>query len=166
MIKSLASFDTTLKKFLISYIILLIIGMSVGLIYLHETTKATKEGTVEQIRGSEVSDEFQIPSKYPKGINELLISTHNHIFGMGFIFFSLGVIFYFSTINGFWKSFLLIEPLVSTIVTFGSIWLIRFVDKNFVYLTIVSAILMYTSFFAMSIICLYELGVKKIKTTF
>lgn len=166
MIKTLVSFDRTLKKFLISYIILLIVGMSVGFIYLYETTKATKEGTVEQIRGSEVGDEFEIPSKYPKGINELLISTHNHIFGMGFIFFSLGAIFYFSAINSFWKSFLLIEPLVSTIVTFSSIWLIRFVDKNFVYLTITSAILMYTSFFAMSIICLYELIVKKNKTTF
>lgn len=155
--------DKTLKKFLTFYILLLLIGMIVGLVYLTQTTKASKSGTIEQIKGSEVKGEFDIQEKYPKAVPELLVSTHNHIFGMGFVFFTLGIIFYFSRIKGFWKSFFLIEPLISTIVTFGSIWLIRFVNEGFVYLTIASAVLMYSSFFFMSIICLYELNSKKVQ---
>ncbi|OQY69703.1 MAG: hypothetical protein B6D45_12395 [Ignavibacteriales bacterium UTCHB3] len=67
-----------------------------------------------------------------------------------------------STITGnFGKGFLMVEPLISTLFTFGGIWLVRFVHPGFIYLTVVSSSLIYISFAVMAIVALYELTVKK-----
>lgn len=145
------------------FVFVLTLGVSVGLVYLKFTTNMTSTGTVERYNGSVTdSDEFEIAEKYPKQINELLLTTHNHVITFSLIFFSLGLVFYFnSIIKGFWKNFLILEPFLSTIITFLSIWGIRYIDSIFVYVTIVSAILMYISFYVMSLVSLYELILKR-----
>jgi len=153
--------DKALKTFLATFIVVLTIGVSIGVIYLKFTTKMTSSGTVERYNGSN-ENEFEIAESYPKPISEMLITTHSHVIIFAIIFVAIGFIFYFnSIINGFWKQFLIIEPLVSTIITFSSIWGIRYIHKSFVYITIISAILMYVSFYIMSLIALYELIFKK-----
>jgi len=162
----LFEFDKTLKNFLIAILFVLTTGLGTGLIYLSYTTNYTPNGTTQRFNGStetDVEDNFDIPENYPKPISEMLITTHNHILGFSFIFFITGLIFYFnSIINGFWKSFLLIEPIISIVITFGSIWLIRFVHEDFVYLTILSSTILYLSFFIMAGVSAYELKYKKI----
>lgn len=155
----LSLLDKQLKTFLAVYLIILTIGVSIGLIYLNQTTSMTPKGAIERFNGSQTeADDLDVPDKYPKPMSELLVSTHNHILGLSFIFFTVGFIFYFnSIIKGILKTILMLEPLISIIITFGSIWLIRFVDPAFVYLTFVSSILMYTGFYIMSIISIYEL---------
>ena len=151
-----------IKRFLTTYLIVLTVGVGVGLIFLMITSDASSSGLIERWNGTEEGDEFLVQESYPKPLSEMLITTHNHIFGFAFIFLSIGLIFYFNTtVNGFWKSFLMIEPFLSTIVTFGSIWLMRFIDSGFIYLVIISAVLMYTCYFIMLFICLYELNFKK-----
>jgi len=159
----LSQLDKELKAFLISFLVVLTIGVSIGLIYLKYTTNMTTSGTVERYNGSiENESEFEIAESYPKPISEMLTTTHSHVIIFAIIFAAIGFIFYFnSTIKGFWKQFLIIEPLISTIITFSSIWGIRYIHKSFVYITIVSAILMYVSFYIMSLISLYELIFKK-----
>jgi len=153
--------DKALKTFLATFIVVLTIGVSIGVIYLKFTTKMTSSGTVERYNGSN-ENEFEIAESYPKPISEMLTTTHSHVIIFAIIFVAIGFIFYFnSIINGFWKQFLIIEPLVSTIITFSSIWGIRYIHKSFVYITIISAILMYVSFYIMSLITLYELIFKK-----
>jgi len=153
--------DKALKTFLATFIVVLTIGVSIGVIYLKFTTKLTSSGTVERYNGSN-ENEFEIAESYPKPISEMLITTHSHVIIFAIIFVAIGFIFYFnSIINGFWKQFLIIEPLISTIITFSSIWGIRYIHKSFVYITIISAILMYVSFYIMSLITLYELIFKK-----
>ncbi|PIQ08434.1 MAG: hypothetical protein COW71_11845 [Ignavibacteriales bacterium CG18_big_fil_WC_8_21_14_2_50_31_20] len=153
--------DKALKTFLATFIVVLTIGVSIGVIYLKFTTKMTSSGTVERYNGSN-ENEFEIAESYPKPISEMLTTTHSHVIIFAIIFVAIGFIFYFnSIINGFWKQFLIIEPLVSTIITFSSIWGIRYIHKSFVYITIISAILMYVSFYIMSLIALYELIFKK-----
>jgi hypothetical protein len=135
----------------------------VGLTFISQTTNYSPKGAIERFNGSQQSadDDLGIPDKYPKSITEMLMTTHNHVIGFSFIFLSIGIIFYFnSLVEGFWKKFLMFEPLFSIIVSFGSIWLMRFVDKNFVYLTILSAVLMYVSYFIMAGITVYELKFK------
>ena len=165
----LVDLDRTLKHFLLTIISVLTIGVSTGLIYLFVTTNYSATGTVQRFSGSQVSqsdNNFEIPEYYPKPISEILITTHNHILGFSFIFFILGIIFYFnSVITGFWKSFLLIEPVISVLITFGSIWLMRFVDATFVYLTIISSTILYLSFFTMAVTCIFELHFKKTNTS-
>ena len=158
--------DKALKNFLIAILFVLTTGLGTGLIYLNYTTDYTPKGVIQRYNGTNFEqemDDFDIPENYPKPISEILITTHNHILGFSFIFFITGFIFYFnSIINGFWKSFLLIEPPISIVITFGSIWLMRFVHENFVYLTICSSIILYFSFFLMASVSVYELKFKKI----
>ena len=146
-----------LKLLLSFFLIVLTIGVSVGVVYLKFTTKMNAKGTIERYNGS-TETEFEVQENYPKSISEMLVTTHSHVIIFAIIFLIIGIIFYFSSIiNGFWKIFLITEPLISTLVTFTSIWGIRFIDELFVYLTIFSAILMYLSFYIMSFLALYEL---------
>ena len=157
--------DKTLNNFLIAMLCVLTTGLGAGLIYLNYTTDYTPKGTIERFNGTNIEqemDDFDIPENYPKPISEMLITTHNHILGFSFIFFITGMIFYFnSIINGFWKAFLLIEPTISIVITFGSIWLMRFVHEDLVYLTILSSAILYLSFFIMAGVSVYELKFKK-----
>jgi hypothetical protein len=158
----LYNLEKKIKLFLSVVIITLSIGVITGLIYLYNTTNLSGSGTIERISGSNEINDFDIPDSYPKPISELLITTHNHIIGFGFIFFIVGGVFYFNSIlYGFWKLFLMIEPLISIVITFGSIWLIRFISPEFVYVAIVSSSLIYISLFIMITIILYELNFKK-----
>ena len=153
--------ETGLKNFLFYYLVVITIGILVGLVFLGSTTNYSPGGTVEHISGSEQEDDFDIVESYPKAASDLLLTTHNHIMGFAFLILSVGVIFYFnSSITGFWKYLLMIEPLISSVVTFGSIWLIRFIHHEFIWLTIVSSVLLYLSLFIMIGISMYELKFK------
>ncbi len=165
MKKSLFQLDKNLKNFLAVYIFVLTCGVMTGLAFLHYTTDLAPEGAIKRFNGNMLNnsnEDFDIPENYPKPISEMLTTTHNHIIGFSLIFVSLGLIFYFnSIITGSWKMFLMIEPLISAVVSFASIWGMRYVDTNFVYLTIISASLIYLSYFLMAGISFYELIFKK-----
>lgn len=155
--------DRNIKLFLRSFLILLTFGVSVGLAYLYYTTNYSVDGAVTRYKGSELNDaDFEIADNYPKPVSEMLVTTHNHLIAFALIFLSVGSIFYFnSIIKGFWKTFLMVEPLLSTIVTFSSIWAVRFISPHFIYLTIISSILIYISFYIMVSICIYDLTFNK-----
>ena len=139
----------------------LTIGVGVGLYYIGYTTQYSPSGTSEHFAGSNVSDDFDIPDKYPKPFSELLNTTHTHVISMTFIFLIIGGIFFFnSIITGSMKTILIVEPFISIIVTFGGIWLVRFIHPGFSYLVIISGILMYLSFFIMASTIFYELSIK------
>lgn len=160
--KSLYQFESGLKLFFIAFVIALSIGVAIGLAYLYYTTSYTPEGTVTRFSGSTVTEEFDIPENYPKPISEMLITTHNHVIAFSLIFIALGAVFYFnSIIKGFWKRFLMIEPFFSTVISFGAIWGVRYIHSSFVYITVISAILIYISFAVMVFVILYELIFKK-----
>ncbi len=157
---NLFQLDKTLKKLLVVYLITVTCGLSVGLVYLAQNTGFSAEGTVEHYNGSatDMSDELDISEKFPKPLGELLMTTHNHVLALSFLFLSISLIFYFTSIvKPFWKTFLMIEPLISVMLTFGSIWGMRFIHSDFVYLTIASAVLMYSAVFVMIFLSVYEL---------
>ncbi len=160
---SLIEFDSTIKNFLTIYLLVVAIGVLVGLTYLGITSNTSKKGIVERYNGSNIESELDIPEQFPKGIGEMLVTTHNHILGLATLLLSLGLIIYFSSINNKLKNILMFEPLVSLLITFGSIWLVRYVHNDFVYLTIISAVLMYSSIFLSIGISVYELKFKKEK---
>lgn len=154
--------EKSLKLLLASFVFALSVGVAIGLAFLYYTTNYTPEGTITRFNGSQTVDEFEIPEQYPKPVSELLITTHNHIIGFSLIFISLGIIFYFnSIIAGWWKMFFMIEPFVSTVISFGAIWGIRYIDPAFVYVTVISAVLIYISYGVMAGVTLYELLFKK-----
>lgn len=151
-----------LKLFVAVFVIIMTIGVTIGLVYVEFTTSMNPSGTAEHYRGSELGDDFDIPEKYPPSIENMLLTTHTHILSFSLIFFTLGGILYFSSLLGEgWKKFLMIEPLVSTFVTFGSLWGIRYIHSGFSFLTMFSGILMYASFYIMSAFILYDVLLKK-----
>lgn len=151
-----------LKLLVITFVIVLSIGVTTGLIYVGLTTGMNPVGTSEHYSGSEAPDDFDIPEKYPQSLEHMLLTTHTHIISFAIIFIFLGGLFYFTSILGDgWKIFFMIEPLISTLVTFGSIWGIRYIHSGFSFVTMVSGILMYTSFYFMVSIIAWEITFKK-----
>lgn len=158
--------DKHFKNFILTFTIILVTGVSTGLAFLFETTDMTPAGTIYRYNGSQnelaATDGIDFQVEYAKPYAEMLLTTHSHIISFSLIFFAIGLVFYFNTvINGSWKVFLMIEPLAATFTTFASIWGMRFIDEHFVYLTVVSAILMYSAFFVMTGVLIYELKFKK-----
>jgi hypothetical protein len=162
--RSLYTWPPPLKVLLIGFLLLLTSGVSVGIIFLFTTTSFSATGTIEHYNGSPLQskDIFSVQDKYAKPVSEMLLTTHNHYIGFSFIFFILGGLLYFnSTIRGRLKNFLLIEPFISTWVTFTSIWVFRFINPNIVYITMIAALFTYLSFYFIVSILLYELCFKK-----
>ena len=151
---TLQTLDKNLKKILIYYLITLGVGFSLGVLYVYLNSEFSSSGMIEQYLGN--NDDWD--PKLPKTLQDLVSHTHEHITMFSIIFLSLGIIFlYNSTIKGFWKRFLMIEPFLSIIITFGGFFVIRYVTINFSYMIIISSLLMYICFYVMLIISLYEL---------
>lgn len=146
--------DTNLKKLLIYYLFTIGIGFSLGVLYVYLNSEFSNTGMIEQYIGN--NDEWE--PKLPKTLKDLISHTHEHITMFSIIFLSIGVIFsYNSVIKGFWKSFLILEPFISIIITFGGFFIIRYITTTFSYVIIISSFLMYICFYIMLFICLYEL---------
>ncbi|AFH49497.1 Hypothetical protein IALB_1790 [Ignavibacterium album JCM 16511] len=151
-----------IKRMIAALLFSLTFGVLIGLGFLYYTTSYSTQGAIERYNGSQVSEEFDIAENYPKPISEIFITTHNHIIAFSLIFTIVCSVFYFSSLlNNGWKTFFLIEPFISIIVSFGSLWLMRFVNPNFVYLMAASSTLIYISYFTMVILILYEILFKK-----
>ncbi|MCA2005211.1 MAG: hypothetical protein LDL01_05375 [Ignavibacterium sp.] len=156
-------FPKQLKFLIASLLLSLTFGVIIGLGFLYYTTSYSTTKAIERYNGSQLTNEFEIAENYPKPISEIFITTHNHIIAFTLIFSVVGFIFYFSSIpNSRLKNFLLIEPFISIIISFGSLWLIRFVNENFVYLMAVSSSFIYLSYFTMVSLILYEIFFKKL----
>ena len=93
--------DPALKRLLVAFIFTLTVGVSLGILYVGINTNFSSGGTIERFNGSQSFDnQFEVPEHYPKPVGELLMTTHNHVFGFSLIFFSIGLIFYFNSIIG------------------------------------------------------------------
>ena len=152
----LKNLDRQLKYFLALFLFTMSIGICTGLYYVYLTTDIEKEGIVKRFNGSDPNSikEFEIE----KPLENMILTTHDHILSFSMITLLIGMIFYFnSIISGKLKLFLLLEPYVSTILTFGSLWGMRYLNETFVYLVIISAIIMYICWYIMILLSLYEL---------
>ena len=78
------------RYFFAAFLLVLTIGVSIGLVYVNRTTAMTADGTTEHYAGSTLGDELDIPDKYPKEIEGMLLTTHSHLISFSFIFFFLG----------------------------------------------------------------------------
>ncbi len=57
--------EKSLRWFLVTFIVVLTIGVSLGLVYVNLTTHMSPEQTSERIAGSK-ADEYEIPDHFPK----------------------------------------------------------------------------------------------------
>ena len=154
----LKDLDQTAKIFLSSFLITMLIGIFTGLGYIYYTTDMNPGGTIEHYKGSKVLDN-EIPEEFPKPLEGMILTTHAHVNSFALISLVIGIIFYFNSyINGKLKLLLMIEPFVSTIITFTSLWFLRYMNDQFVYIVMISSFLMYLFWAIMILISLYELN--------
>ena len=151
---NLKTIDKNLKKLLIYYLVTLGTGFSLGVLYIYLNSEFSSSGMIDQYLGN--NDEWA--PKLPKTLQDLVSHTHEHITMFAIIFLSLALIFlYNNTIKGFWKRFLMLEPFVSIVITFGGFFVIRYITTSFSYVIIISSLMMYICFYIMLFVCLYEL---------
>lgn len=150
------SFPKEIKILIISFLILLSLGFFTGLSFVNNTTEMNPEGIEEQYLGNEVDEDATV-MKFKKSHREILTLVHNHILSLSIIFFILSLILSTTSINKKWKHFLMFEPFVSVLLTFGGIYLMWSGVAWFKYIVMLSGMLMTLSFLAAVIIIIQQL---------
>ncbi len=154
------TFSSQVKMFLAAFVIVLSIGFYTGLLFVGETSTTNPDGIEENYLGNEENEDAEV-MKFKKGNREMLTIVHTHILSMSFIFFLLGGILLTTSLPKKLKNFLLIEPFLSVIFTFGGIYLLWSGVSWMKYVVILSGSLMTASFTISSLVILYQLIIKK-----
>jgi len=136
-----------------------VVGYTTGLFFIHHTTGMTPPGVAEQYRGSDSTAVSDAAMKFPKSYPEMLNITHTHLLSMAVIFIVSGLALALCERPGpRWRKILVVEPFVALLVSFSSMWLMRYVDPRFSWLLALSSGLMAATFYLQSFFILRELG--------
>ena len=153
------TFPKELKLLIAVFVVVLSIGFFSGLLFVSETSSTNPNGIEEQYLGNE-NDEEAIVMKFKKSEKEMLTLVHNHVLSMSIIFFLIGLILSTTKLQKRIKLFLMIEPFISVLLTFGGIY---FLWKGFVwmkYIVMFSGTLM-TLTYSLSVIIIIKQLIKK-----
>lgn len=145
-----------LKLLIGAFIIVLSIGFYTGLLFVGETSSANPNGIEEQYLGNE-NNEDAVVMKFKKSKKEMLTLVHNHILSMSIIFFLVGGILSITKLNKKLKHFLIVEPFVSVMLTFGGLYFLWSGILWVKYIVMFSGMLMTLSFTSAIVIVLYQL---------
>lgn len=144
------------KNTILIFVIIVNIGFFTGLFFVENTTNFKSEGIQEQYLGNE-NNENAVGMKFKKPQNEILTLIHNHILSLSVLFFIMSSLLAMTGINKKVKSFLMIEPFVSLLVTFGGLYIVWSGVLWFSYIVILSGTLMTLSFLTTSILIVLAL---------
>jgi hypothetical protein len=147
----MSQFSKEIRLLITAFVITLNIGFFTGLNFVNETSTFQPDGIETNYLGNENVENAEV-MKFKKPKREILTVVHNHILSMSIIFFLLGGLLSFTTINEKLKSVLILEPFVSIILTFGGIYVLWTGVLWFKYIIMVSGIaltfsLLLSSFF-------------------
>jgi len=117
------TFPRYVKQFIAAFLIVLSIGYFTGIQFVRDTDSDHPNGMEENYLGNEDADDVEV-MKFKKGEREMLTILHTHILSISFIFFLLGGLIALTSLPKQLKAFLMIEPFVSIILTFGGIYLL------------------------------------------
>lgn len=158
----LHEFPSTLKRLIFWFIMVMFFGYGISISFLYQTTNFDSKGIEENYNGNEEDEDAEV-LKFKKSSYEMKTNIHNHLFSMAVLVFIIGGFLYFTSINENLKSFLIIEPMISIIVTFGSILLMWNGHIIFKYIAMISGTLMHFSFILSLLLSLRELFFTKTK---
>ncbi|HLF13713.1 MAG TPA: hypothetical protein VI932_02330 [Bacteroidota bacterium] len=145
-----------MKLFITAFLLVLTAGYSVGILFVDHTTSGTPDGLAAEFRGNE-GETGQSELKFEKSPREIYTFLHNHVFSLSLLFFCVGAIFYFSSAPRGLKTFLLVEPFIAIVTTFGGIWMTRFASPGFSWLVIISGVSMLACYGVMFVLILRDL---------
>lgn len=149
-------FPKEIKSLIFVFIIVLSVGFYGGLSFVNNTTSMNSSEIESHYLGNE-NDETAEVMKFKKSEGEILTIVHNHILSLSVIFFLLSLILATTSINKKFKYFLMIEPFLSIILTFGGIYILWSGITWFKYVVIFSGILMTFSFVSATIAIGYQI---------
>lgn len=109
------------KQFIAAFVFVLSVGYFTGISFVRQTDSDHPSGIEENYLGNEDIEEVTV-MKFKKGEREMLTILHTHILSISFIFFLLGSLVAITSLPKRLKSFLMIEPFVSILLTFGGIY--------------------------------------------
>lgn len=153
-------FPKEIKTVIFVFIIVLSVGFYGGLSFVNNTTSMQPAGVESHYLGNENDEEAEV-MQFKKNKREILTIVHNHILSLSVIFFLLSLILSTTSINKKLKYFLMIEPFLSVILTFGGIYFLWSGILWFKYIIIISGVFMTLSFVIASISILYQLVFSK-----
>lgn len=131
-------------------------GYSTALVHVWVTTRLLPGGITDHYRGNEAAEGAM---QFPKSLSEMLTLTHTHLLSMAVIFLLSGLTLSLcDRVSARWKRWLMLEPFIALLVSFGSMWLMRYVHPGFSLLLELSSALMALTFCCQSALVLRELG--------
>jgi len=149
-------FPREVKSVILIFIVVLSIGFYGGLSFLNNTTSMQPSGIESNYLGNE-NDEDAETMKFKKSEREILTIVHNHILSLSVIFFLLSLILATTSINKKLKYFLMVEPFVSVLLTFGGIYFLWSGIIWFKYVIMLSGIFMTLTFVVSTLLVVYQL---------
>ncbi|TGV04554.1 hypothetical protein [Flavivirga rizhaonensis] len=154
------SLPKEIKLLIGAFIIILSVGFYTGLLFVGETSSANPNGIEEQYLGNEDDENAEV-MRFKKSDQEMLTLVHNHILSMSIIFFLVGLIVSITKLNKKLKSFLIVEPFISVILTFGGLYMLWTGVLWMKYVVMFSGILMTLTFTVSVLVILKQLLLKK-----
>ena len=142
------------------FVIVLSIGFFSGLLFVGETSSANPNGIEEQYLGNEHDEDAEV-MKFKKSEKEMLSLVHSHVLSMSIIFFLLALIVSITKLKKQLKTFLMVEPLISVVLTFGGLYFLWAGILWMKYIVMFSGTLMTLSFLLSVVIILKQLFEKK-----
>lgn len=140
------------KTLVLTFVSVAFVGVVLGAVFIEATTNLTPRGVVEQYKGiGEDRMEEVKELKFPKPFKDMLTTTHNHILGLSSLFVIVGFLYLQLDEQETWRVAVAVEPLLSLVVTFGGLWVMRYLWDPFVYIVILSGTLMVGSYAWMSV---------------
>ena len=137
------------------------VGYAVALVYVYQTTRLTPGGVATRYRGAD-SAASDAAMQFPKSFAEMLLTTHNHVFGLAAIFALSGLCVAFCTRpSERWRRLVIAEPFGAILVSFSAMWLMRYVDPRFAWLLIASSSLLAATFYLQAFWILREVGLRE-----
>ncbi|WP_339916407.1 hypothetical protein [Yeosuana marina] len=145
-----------LKLLIAVFVIVLSIGFFSGLLFVGETSSVDPNGIEEQYLGNEDDENAEV-MKFKKSDKEMLSIVHSHILSMSVIFFLLGILISITKLPRKLKLFLMTEPLLSVLLTFGGLFMLWEGIIWMKYIVMISGTLMTLSFTGSVFIILKQL---------
>ncbi|MEE2700447.1 MAG: hypothetical protein VYD71_03690 [Bacteroidota bacterium] len=146
----------SLRRALTVFLLALSFGYFSGLDMLKQATDFKAKGVEQNVLGSEI-DETAEELHFKMSERELQGIIHDHVISLAILFLLLSVMLYFSSYNEALKNFLMLEPTISLVVTFGGLWMLWFGISWMKYIIMISGILMHLSIIAIILLLLKDL---------
>ena len=140
------TFPKHVKLFIAAFVLVLTVGYVTGILFVRQTDSISPDGIEENYLGNEDVEEVSV-MKFEKGAREMLTIIHTHILSMSFIFFLLGGLVAITSTPKRLKSFLMIEPFFSVLITFGGIYFMWKGMHWLKYIIMISGVLMTLVYF-------------------